>query len=343
MVSAETTNLASYSQLTYIVSLLAPHLPVHLGSMSFAVRYQVENLHEAGEGPLEEGDVILTNHPVAGGSHLPDMTIITPCYSPEPNPKTGKKEVIFYTASRAHHADIGGIAPGSMPPNSRTIFDEGAQIVSFKICKRGKFDYNGLIRLLVDEPAKYPNSSGSRCVRDVVSDMQAQIAANNKGIALIHALIEEYDHETVTRYMYHVRDNCEAAVRSLLRRAAKENQGKKLKAIDHMDDGTPIQLEVTINEEEGSAVFDFEGTGPAVLGNVSVARCSLWPNGDPIAHSRSSTVQHPSSTAPSSTAYELSLTWTSHSIKVVSSRSRSRSHRIACWIRILRRRLSVET
>lgn len=179
----------------------APHLPVHLGSMSFAVSYQARHLHEAGEGDFEEGDVVLTNHPIAGGSHLPDITCITPVFSSEPNPETGKKVILFYTASRAHHADIGGILPGSMPPNSQTIFDEGAQIVSFKVVKKGVLDYDNLVRLLVDEPAKYPKSSGSRCLRDVVSDIQAQIAANQKGIRLLHGLIDEYGLETVQEYM----------------------------------------------------------------------------------------------------------------------------------------------
>ncbi len=119
--------------------------------------------------------------PIAICSHLPDITAITPVFSPEPSPKTGKKEILFFTASRAHHADvsaqstachgiaqtdpvtlqIGGILPGSMPPNSKTIFDEGAQIISFKVVKRGTLDYDNLVRLLVDEPAKYPGSSGS--------------------------------------------------------------------------------------------------------------------------------------------------------------------------------------
>ncbi|GAA5862471.1 hypothetical protein JCM8547_002075 [Rhodosporidiobolus lusitaniae] len=234
----------------------APHLPVHLGSMSFAVRYQMQLLKDH----LNEGDVILTNHPVAGGSHLPDITCITPVF------KDGK--IILFTASRGHHADIGGSAPGSMAPDSRTIFDEGAQIRSFKIVNKGKYQHDELKRLLVDEPAKYEGSSGSRCFSDVESDLRAQIAANNKGVALINLLNDEYGLDTVVEYMHHIRDNAEYAVRNLLRRVAKE-RGAELHAVDHLDDGTPIELGVKIDEKEGSAIFDFAGTGPEIFGNLN--------------------------------------------------------------------------
>ncbi|WFD34221.1 5-oxoprolinase (ATP-hydrolyzing) [Malassezia cuniculi] len=237
----------------------APHLPVHLGSMSFAVKYQAEHLHELGKGPFRRGDVVLANHPVAGGSHLPDITCITPVFAPD------RDEIIFFTASRGHHADIGGILPGSMPPTSRTIYDEGAQIRSFKIVDQGVYDHAELRRLLVDAPAAYPGSSGCRCFHDVESDLQAQIAANNKGIQLIQDLISEWGLQTVQEYMHHIRDNAELAVRNLLRRVGERS--KELRAVDYMDDGTPIALKVTIDTESGSAVFDFEGTGPEVYAN----------------------------------------------------------------------------
>ncbi|GAA5891430.1 hypothetical protein JCM5296_006525 [Sporobolomyces johnsonii] len=235
----------------------APHLPVHLGSMSFAVRYQINAL----KGDLHEGDVLLTNHPVAGGSHLPDITCITPVF------QDGK--IVFFTASRGHHADVGGILPGSMPPTSKTIFDEGASIVSFKVVSKGKYQRDELVRYLVDEPAKYEGCSGTRCLGDVESDLKAQIAANNKGVNLINLLNEEYGLETVQQYMLHIRDNAELAVRNLLKQVARERNTNELQAVDHLDDGTPIALKVTINEEEGSAVFDFEGTGPEIYGNLN--------------------------------------------------------------------------
>ncbi len=134
---------------------------------------------------LKEGDVLMTNSPHAGGSqdlsilsslcllqlscrrHLPDITIISPVFHPE------SKEIIFFTASRGHHADIGGILPGSMPPTSVNIFEEGAEIVSFKLVKEGVFDQKGLYEYMIDKPAKYPGSSGCRNIRDVESDLKA--------------------------------------------------------------------------------------------------------------------------------------------------------------------------
>lgn len=241
----------------------APHLPVHLGSMSFAVQYQVDHMHELGQGTFERGDVLLANHPVAGGSHLPDITCITPVFAED------RDEIVFFTASRGHHADIGGILPGSMPPTSKTLFEEGAQIRSFKIVANGVYHREELERLLVDEPAKYPGCSGSRCFRDVESDLQAQIAANHKGIVLLQDLVKEWGLATVQEYMLHIRDNAELAVRNLLRRVAKEQQANALHALDYMDDGTPIALCVTIDPDAGSAVFDFEGTGPEVHANFN--------------------------------------------------------------------------
>ncbi|KAG8899494.1 hypothetical protein FRC01_010495 [Tulasnella sp. 417] len=237
----------------------APFIPIHLGSMSFAVKYQMNLLGK----DLKNGDVIMTNSPRAGGSHLPDITVITPVFS-----QTQPDQIIFFTASRGHHADIGGILPGSMPPTSVNIFEEGAEIVSFKIVKEGVFDRDGMLDYLVERPAKYPGCSGCRNIRDVESDLKAQIAANHKGIGLIHALIGEYSLETVQEYMYHIRNNAEQSVRNLLRDVAKR-RGTKLSARDYLDDGSPIQAQVSIDEEKGSAVIDFEGTGPELRGNLN--------------------------------------------------------------------------
>lgn len=238
----------------------APYIPIHLGSMSFAVRYQLK-LHAK---TLREGDVLMTNSPRAGGSHLPDITIITPVFSPE-----DKSKIIFFTASRGHHADIGGILAGSMPPTSVTIFDEGAQIVSFKIVDNGTYKREELVDYMCERPAQYPNSSGCRNFKDVESDLKAQIAANHKGVGLIHAMIEEYGLQTVQEYMIHIKNNAEQSVRRLLKDVVKRLGTNKLSAVDYLDDGTPICLKVAINESDGSAVFDFEGTGPEVRGNLN--------------------------------------------------------------------------
>ncbi|KIY69414.1 Hydantoinase B/oxoprolinase [Cylindrobasidium torrendii FP15055 ss-10] len=237
----------------------APFIPIHLGSMSFAVKYQMK-LHGK---DLKEGDVLMTNSPHAGGSHLPDITIITPVFDSD------TKEIIFFTASRGHHADIGGILPGSMPPTSVNIFEEGAEIVSFKIVSEGIFDREGLLDYMVDRPAKYPGSSGCRNIRDVESDLKAQIAANHKGIQLIRAIVNDYGLETVQEYMYHIRSNAEMSVRNLLRDVVKRAGTNILDSVDYLDDGTPIQLHVEIDEATGSAKFDFEGTGFEVRGNLN--------------------------------------------------------------------------
>ncbi|KAF7798093.1 hypothetical protein EIP86_009307 [Pleurotus ostreatoroseus] len=236
----------------------APFIPIHLGSMSFAVKYQMQ-LHK---GDIKPGDVFMTNSPYAGGSHLPDITIISPVFGPS-------GALIFFTASRGHHADIGGILPGSMPPTSTSIFEEGANVVSFKIVDAGVFDRAGLVRHMIDEPARYPGSSGCRNIRDVESDLKAQIAANHKGIQLIQAIVDDYGLETVQEYMYHIRANAEMSVRNLLRDVAKRAGSNVLEAIDYLDDGSPIQLRVEIDEKDGSAHFDFAGTGCEVRGNLN--------------------------------------------------------------------------
>ncbi|GAA5815878.1 hypothetical protein MFLAVUS_009397 [Mucor flavus] len=235
----------------------APHIPVHLGSLSHAVIYQLNYY----KGKLVEGDVIMTNHPQAGGSHLPDITIITPVFD--------KGVIVFFVASRGHHADIGGISPGSMPPHSKELYQEGAAIKSFKIVSKGQFDHKGLEEHLCTIPASYPGCSGSRAFRDNISDLKAQIAANQKGITLVKSLIEEYSLEVVQAYMMHIRRNAATAVKTLLKNVAKNHAHKDLVAVDHMDDGTPICLRVSIDADQGTAIFDFEGSGPEVYGNTN--------------------------------------------------------------------------
>ncbi|KAK9421527.1 putative Hydantoinase B/oxoprolinase [Seiridium unicorne] len=237
----------------------APHLPVHLGSMSTCVRTQAK----IWEGKLKKGDVIISNHPSYGGTHLPDITLLMPAF----NDKGDK--ILFYAASRAHHADIGGITAGSMPPHSRELFQEGAAIKSEKIVSEGKFNEERITELLYKEPAQYPGCSGTRCLADNINDLRAQVSANQKGISLIEGLIDEYGEETVQFYMVNIQNNAENCVRELLKKVSKKFQGKDLSAVDFMDDGSPIRLRVTIDSEKGEAVFDFEGTGPEVYGNVN--------------------------------------------------------------------------
>lgn len=233
----------------------APHLPVHLGSMSTCVRKQAE----IWKGKLEKGDVLVSNHPMFGGTHLPDITVITPAFSGD--------KIVFYVASRAHHADIGGILPGSMPPHSKELFQEGAAIKTEKLVSKGHFNEKRITELLLDEPAQYPDCSGTRCLADNINDLKAQIAANQKGINLISTLIEDYGEDVVQFYMHSIQDNAELSVRNLLKDVSSRFSGQDLAAIDFMDDGSPIQLKITIDAEKGEAVFDFTGTGPEVYAN----------------------------------------------------------------------------
>lgn len=237
----------------------APHLPVHLGSMSTCVRRQAE----IWKGKLEKGDVIASNDPSYGGTHLPDITLIMPAFD-----ESGTR-ILFYAASRAHHADIGGITAGSMPPNSRELYQEGAVFKSEKIVSKGKFDEKRITEILYELPAQYPGCSGTRCLADNISDMRAQVSANKKGISLIETLIEEYGEETVQFYMVNIQKNAEMCVRNLLKDVYKQFEGRDLSALDFMDDGSPIQLKVKIDPELGEAEFDFTGTGPQVYGNVN--------------------------------------------------------------------------
>ncbi|XP_063237134.1 5-oxoprolinase [Bacillus rossius redtenbacheri] len=243
----------------------APHIPVHLGSMQEAVMYQIRAL----EGKFREGDVILSNHPEAGGTHLPDLTVITPVFY------KGAPEPVFFVASRGHHADIGGITPGSMPPHSRTLLEEGASFKSFLLVKEGVFDEAGLVEILYS-PGKVPGSSGTRNLSDNLSDLKAQIAANRKGILLVGELIDAYGLDVVQAYMGHVQRNAELAVRDVLRRAGRralERTGStELAAEELMDDGTPVSLKVSIDVEQGTAVCDFRDSGYEVWGNTNAPR-----------------------------------------------------------------------
>lgn len=235
----------------------APHLPVHLGSMSTCVQKQAS----IWKGKLKKGDILISNHPMFGGTHLPDITVITPAFSGD--------DIVFYVASRAHHADIGGILPGSMPPHSRELFQEGAAIKSEKLVSEGEFNEKRMVELLYHEPAKYPGCSGTRCLADNMNDLKAQIAANQKGINLITKLIEDYTEEVVQFYMRNIQDNAEHSVRNLLKDIHSRFGGQDLSAVDYMDDGSPIKLKITIDPEKGEAVFDFTGTGAEVYANIN--------------------------------------------------------------------------
>ncbi|KAL4882942.1 Hydantoinase B/oxoprolinase-domain-containing protein [Aspergillus karnatakaensis] len=235
----------------------APHVPVHLGSMSYAVKHQ----HELHRGKLVPGDVLVANHPESGGTHLPDITVITPVFE-----SSTSTTVAFYVASRGHHTDIGGLGGTSMPPNSTELWQEGAAIRSFKLIHGGTFDEKGITDILL-HPGTYPGCTGSRHIQDNISDLKAQIAANHKGMTLVQALIQEYTLPVVQMYMRAIQSNAELAVRSYLL-STRKRLSSHLSATDQMDNGTLINLSITISAD-GSATFDFTGTGVEMLSNIN--------------------------------------------------------------------------
>jgi 5-oxoprolinase (ATP-hydrolysing) len=246
----------------------APHLPVHLGAMSEAVK---EQIHRRGS-ELKPNDVLVSNHPAAGGSHLPDITVITPVF------RNGR--IVFWVASRGHHADIGGISPGSMPPGSRYLEEEGACILSFKLVENGVLQEKGIRRMLLS-PGKRPRMpgrpeiSGTRAIEDNLSDLKAQIAANRKGIELVLEMVDHFGLETVQAYMGHIQAAAEEAIRTRMRQLSlAKNMAPvdTVTAVDQLDDGSPIALSLTIDRASGEVVFDFSGTGPQVWGNLNAPR-----------------------------------------------------------------------
>ena len=222
----------------------APHLPVHLGSMQEAVKSQILLNPD-----WKQGEVLCSNHPQAGGSHLPDITVITPVFDSD--------KIVFFVASRGHHADIGGSTPGSMPPFSKSLDEEGVAIMSFKLVENGVFR-EAEVRTLFNQ---------SRCLEDNVSDLKAQTSANNKGIELLRGLIQEYGLEVVISYMKFIQEAAKQSVEDLIVKTFTETGDRVLSAKDYMDDGTKIKLKIHLHSK--SAVFDFTGTGPQVLSNLN--------------------------------------------------------------------------
>jgi 5-oxoprolinase (ATP-hydrolysing) len=225
----------------------APHMPVHLGSMGASVRAVIA----ANRDELTPNRTWMLNAPYAGGTHLPDITVVSPVFlADDPAPA-------FFVASRAHHADIGGITPGSMPPASRTIDEEGVLFDNFLLVDDGRLRERELRELLGAGPwpARNPDQN--------VADLQAQLAANTRGIAELVALIARCGRGTVTRYMAHVQDNAEACVRAVIGRLGDGHRRLE------MDDGSVIEVAVRVDHAAQSAVIDFAGTSPQRPGNFN--------------------------------------------------------------------------
>ena len=232
----------------------APHLPVHLGSMGASVQAVIAR-HAAEFAP---GDAYLLNSPYAGGTHLPDLTVVTPVFADGAAAAGGSNAAaagagragapLFFVASRAHHADVGGTTPGSMPPGSRTIDEEGVLVEDFRLVARGRLREAEVAELLTS--ARWP----ARDVAQNLADLRAQVAANARGVAELARMVGEYGVPVVAAYMRHVQDNAEEAVRRAIGRLRDGERRQE------MDDGSIIAVSVTIDRESRAAVIDFSGT-----------------------------------------------------------------------------------
>jgi len=218
----------------------APHMPVHLGSMDRAV----ETIIRANKGKIAPGDVYAINAPYNGGTHLPDITVCTPVFDDK------KKTILFWVASRGHHADVGGISPGSMSPNATTIEQEGVYMDNFKLVDRGRFREKELMDVLTG--AKYP----ARNPIQNVNDLKAQIAANEKGVAELRKMVKQFTLPVVKAYMGHVQDNAAESVRRVLDRLHDSEFSYE------MDQGTVIKVKITVDKKKREATVDFTGTSP---------------------------------------------------------------------------------
>lgn len=225
----------------------APHIPVHLGSMSASVSSLIQDIGDQ----IQPGNVYGSNNPYNGGTHLPDVTIITPVFI------ASSQRPIFYVASRGHQADIGGITPGSMPPNSQHIEEEGILFDNFLLVEAGNFRSSAITNKLLDHqyPARNPNRN--------LADFQAQIAANHRGVQELLKMVEQYGVETVQAYMQFVQDNAAAAVKKAI---ASLRDGE---FSCQMDNSAIIKVKITIDRQNLEATIDFTGTSEQLDNNFN--------------------------------------------------------------------------
>jgi 5-oxoprolinase (ATP-hydrolysing) len=222
----------------------APHIPVHLGALGECVRRVVARL------PLGPGDVAVTNHPAYGGSHLPDVTVISPV------PVT-TGSLLGYVATRAHHAELGGSRPGSMPPGARRLADEGVVIAPRYLVESGRADWEGLRRLLEAPP--WP----SRAVGENLADLEAAVAANHRGVTALEGLARRHGAVVVARYM----ERLGAAARDALREVIAGVGVGTYRALERLDDGSPLAVEIEVRPD--GMRLDFSGSAPVHPGNLN--------------------------------------------------------------------------
>jgi len=228
----------------------APHVPVHLGAMGESVRVVLARRLAT----LRPGDSVALNDPFHGGTHLPDVTLVTPVFDPN------GRELRFFVANRSHHADIGGLTPGSMPPESRALAEEGVVIDDFLLVAGGEFREREFRALLTGAPwpARSPDTN--------VADIKAQVAANETGIRELQALTARYGWPQVSAYMRHVMENAEESIRRVIDRLGSGELDYR------MDDGATLKVAVRVSRETRSAVIDFTGTGAQSSGNFNAPR-----------------------------------------------------------------------
>ena len=230
----------------------APHMPVHLGSMGASVKAIIKQ-HA---GQIHPDDVFITNAPYNGGTHLPDVTVITPVFEKRIDDKSGNS-ILFYVASRGHHADIGGISPGSMPPNSTSVEEEGILFDNIRLVDKSGFRETAMREMLTSGPypARNPNQN--------IADLKAQIAANEKGVQEMWRMIDQFGQDVVIAYMEHVQDNAEEAVRRVI------DQLEDGRFTYNIDDIATINVSIRVDKKSRSATVDFTGTSAQLPSNFN--------------------------------------------------------------------------
>ncbi|NIR50292.1 hydantoinase B/oxoprolinase family protein [candidate division KSB1 bacterium] len=222
----------------------APHMPVHLGALGLCVRSLCKVIK------MGAGDVVVANHPAFGGSHLPDITVVSPVY-------TNHKQLLGYVANRAHHAEIGGVRPGSMPPFATQLAEEGVVIPPFHLIKAEKLNWQEMRRLLTEAP--FP----TRAIEDNLADLRAAVAANHRGTAALKQLAMMHGHKLVAHFMNELKKLAEVKIRHALR----ELPDGEYSALEHLDDGSALKVRIKISGEDAN--IDFSGSADVHPGNLN--------------------------------------------------------------------------
>ena len=225
----------------------APHMPVHLGSMDRSVESVIEN----NAGDINPGDVFILNAPYNGGTHLPDITVVTPVFDDDDH------DILFYVAARGHHADVGGMAPGSATPLATHVDEEGVLIDNFKLVKAGVIDEDGMRKILTDHPwpARNPDEN--------MADIRAQIASNEKGVIELRKMVEHFTLPVVEAYMKHVQDNAEESVRRVVDRLSD------CEYTYQTDNDQQISVKISVDRKKREATVDFTGTSQIQKNNFN--------------------------------------------------------------------------